>query len=110
MPGKDSAGLLHIRLEAIPAVRAAFEDALAELTPHLLRLQREATIPEPWLGDETSQAVVAHYDNRVISGAEGPLVAMRQYEQELSRILENLKAIETSYTQVEDVNAERFLA
>ncbi|HLU58249.1 MAG TPA: hypothetical protein VKZ81_22550 [Pseudonocardia sp.] len=110
MPGKDTAGLLRVRLEAVPAVRAAFEEALTELRPHLLRLQQEAIIAEAWLGDDTSKTVVAHYDSRVIAGAEGPLVAMRQYEQELTRILESLKAIETSYPQVDDANAERFLA
>ncbi|HLU58251.1 MAG TPA: hypothetical protein VKZ81_22560 [Pseudonocardia sp.] len=102
--------MLRVQLDAIPAVRAAFEEGLAELTPHLVALQDEALIRQPWLGDDTSKAVVAHYDARVISGAEGPLVAMRQYEQELLRVLDSLKAIETSYLQVEDVNAERFLA
>jgi hypothetical protein len=102
--------LLHVQPEAIPAVRAAFEDALTELRPHLLRLQQEAVIDEAWLGDDTSAAVVAHYDDRVISGPEGPLTAMRQYEQELTRILESLKAIESSYPQVDDVNAGGFRA
>jgi hypothetical protein len=99
-----------VQPEAIPAVRAAFEDALTELTPHLVLLQDEALIRQPWLGDDTSAAVVAHYDQRVIEGSEGPLAAMRQYEQELTRILESLKAIESSYPRVDDANAGGFRA
>jgi hypothetical protein len=99
-----------VQPEAIPAVRAAFEEALTELRPHLLRLQQEAVIDEAWLGDDTSAAVVAHYDKQVIGGPEGPLTAMRQYEQELTRILESLKAIESSYPRVDDANAGEFRA
>jgi hypothetical protein len=110
MPGRHPAGLLHVQLDAIPAVRVAFEEGLAEVRSHLVVLREEALIRQPWLGDDTSAAVVAHYDQRVIGGAEGPLVAMRQYEQELTRILENLKAIEASYPQADDANAGRFRA
>lgn len=110
MPGRHPAGLLHVQLDAIPAVRAAFEEGLAELTPHLVLLQDEALIRQPWLGDDTSADVVAHYDQRVIKDAQGPLAAMRQYEQELLRILDSVKAIEASYPQIDDANAGGFRA
>jgi hypothetical protein len=97
MPGRHPAGTLSVQREAIPAVRAAFEDALTELRPHLVLLQDEALIRDPWLGDSTSAAVVTHYTQRVIDGGEGPLAAMREYEMELTRILDSLKAMEDSY-------------
>ena len=110
MPGRHPAGLLHVQPEAIPAVRAAFEEGVAQVRSHLVLLQDEALIRQPWLGDDTSAAVVAHYDQRVIQDGEGPLAAMRQYEQELIRILDSLKAIESSYPRVDDANAGGFRA
>jgi hypothetical protein len=110
MPGRHPAGLLHVQPDAIPAVRAAFEDALTELTPHLLRLEQEAAIDEPWLGDATSAEVVTHYKDRVIAATEGPLAAMRAYELELTRILESLKAIEASYPRTDGEIAGGFPA
>jgi hypothetical protein len=105
MPGQHPAGLIRVERDAIPAVRAAFEEALSELRPQLLRLYREAIIPEPWLGDVTSADVVTHYKQRVIDAAEGPLGAMRAYEIELTRILQSLKAIEDGYLRSDTENA-----
>jgi hypothetical protein len=102
--------LLHVQLNAIPAIRAAFEGALSELTPHLQRLQQDAVIPKPWLGDITSAEVVTHYTERVIKADQGPLRAMLEYEAELTRILESLKATEDSYVRSEGENAEGFRA
>ena len=110
MPGRHPAGLLHVQLDAIPAVRAAFEGALSELTPHLQRLQQEALIPKPWLGDITSAEVVTHYTERVIKADQGPLRAMLEYEAELTRILESLKAIEASYPRTDGEIAGGFPA
>jgi hypothetical protein len=105
MPGRHPAGLLRVELDAIPAIRAAFEEALTELRPQLLLLQDEAMIPEPWLGDATSAEVATHYKQRVIEAAEGPLGAMRAYELELIRILDSLKAIEDGYLRADTENA-----
>lgn len=101
MPGRHPAGLLRVERDAIPAVRAAVEDGLTELTPHIRRLQDEAMIRAPWLGDKTSAEVVAHYKKFVIDGGEGPLTAMLEYQAELTRILENLKAAEDSYPRAD---------
>jgi hypothetical protein len=102
--------LLHVQRDAIPAVRAAFEEALTELRPHIRRLQDEAMIPKPWLGDITSAEVVTHYTERVIKADQGPLRAMLEYEAELTRILESLKATEDSYVRSDGENAEGFRA
>jgi hypothetical protein len=110
MPGRHPAGLLHVQRDAIPAVRAAFEEALTELRPHLQRLQQEAVIPKPWLGDITSADVVTHYTERVIKADQGPLAAMLAYQGELAKILDNLKATEDSYVRSEGENAEGFRA
>jgi hypothetical protein len=108
MPGRHPAGLLHVQPDAIPAVRAAFEEALTELTPHIRRLQDEAMIHEPWLGDVTSANVVTHYTQRVIEADQGPLAAMLEYEAELTRILDSLKAIEDGYLRGEGEIASGF--
>jgi hypothetical protein len=110
MPGRHPAGLLHVQRDAIPAVRAAFEEALTELRPHLQRLQQDAVIPKPWLGDITSADVVTHYTERVIKADQGPLTAILAYQDELTRILDNLKAMEDGYVRSDGESAERFRA
>jgi hypothetical protein len=110
MPGRHPAGLLHVQPDAIPAVRAAFEEALTELRPHIQRLQQDAVIPQPWLGDITSAEVVTHYTERVIKADQGPLAAMLAYQDELTRILDNLKAIEASYPRTDGEIAGGFPA
>jgi hypothetical protein len=101
MPGMQPPELLRVEPGAIPAVRAAFDEALAELGAHLLRLRQQAVIPEPWLADRVSVDTQVFYQQRVVESADGALAAMGAYEAELIRIRDTLKAMEDGYVRNE---------
>jgi hypothetical protein len=96
---------LRIEPAAIPAVRAAVDDALAELSPHIRRLRQQGYIPEPWLGDPISAEVASTYNRKVMEAADGPYGAMVALEAELLRIRDTLQALEDDYRRTEGDNA-----
>jgi hypothetical protein len=102
MAGGRQAVTLRVDLDALPAVKAAFDEAIAEVRSHVRRLGRAAFIPEPWLGDPTSSTTQAHYNSVVMESADGPYSAMVAYVDELVRIRANLQAMETQYLSNED--------
>jgi hypothetical protein len=105
MPGQFPPTVMRIEPSTIPAIRAAFDDALAELKPHLVRLRQEAYIPEPWLGDPVSAEVAQTYNRTVMEAADGPYAAMVALEAELLRIRDTLQAMEDDYRRTEGDNA-----
>jgi hypothetical protein len=105
MPGQFPPATLRIEPSAIPAVRTAFEDALAEVRAHLQRLRWDGHIPEPWLGDPVSAEVARVYNQTVMDAADGPYAAMVALEAELLRIRDSLQAMEDDYRRAEGDNA-----
>ncbi|OZM77302.1 WXG100 family type VII secretion target [Pseudonocardia sp. MH-G8] len=105
MPGQFPPAALRIEPSAIPAVRAAFDESLTELSRHLVRLRQEAYIREPWLGDPVSAEVVGAYNSRVMDAHDGPYAAMVALEAELLKIRESLKLMEDHYRRTEGENA-----
>ncbi|NMH81720.1 hypothetical protein HF577_32105 [Pseudonocardia xinjiangensis] len=89
----------------LPAVRAAFDEALAELTPQLVRLGIDGLIPQPWLGDPVSATVATYYQANVMDAPEGPYAALRAYEAELLKVRDNLQVLEDHYRRTEGENA-----
>jgi hypothetical protein len=104
MPGQFPPAALRIEPSAIPAVRAALDDSLVELSLHLRRLGQEAYIPEPWLGDSVSAEVADSYNLRVMDAADGPYAAMVAFEAELVRIRDSLQLMEDHYRRTEGDN------
>jgi hypothetical protein len=92
---------LNVQPEALPAVRAAFEDALTELQGQLLRLNQGGFIPRPWLLDPVSEETRVFYNTTVMEAGDGSLSALLAYQTELTRILESLKAMEDNYSRTE---------
>lgn len=105
MPGQFPPAALRIEPSAIPAVRAAFDDSLAELRPNLVRLRQEAYISEPWLGDPVSAEAASAYNVSVMDAADGPYSAMVALEAELLRIRDSLQLMEDHYRRTEGENA-----
>jgi len=105
MPGSFPPVTIRLEPQAIPAVRAAFDEALAELTHQLMRLRRDGSIPEPWLGDPISATVVDYYNEHVMAAADGPYAALRAYEVELLKVRDNLQILEDHYRRTEGENA-----
>lgn len=105
MPGTHPPVTLHLEPHALPMVRSAFEDAIAEVQAHLARLGRTGFIPEAWLGDPVSAEVQAHYNTTVMEASDGPYAALVAYEAELTRIRDNLQLMEDHYRRTEGENA-----
>ncbi|WP_433280234.1 hypothetical protein ACQPZA_11060 [Pseudonocardia xinjiangensis] len=105
MPGVYLPVTLRLEPQTIPAVRAALDDALAELRPHLMRLRRDGSIPAPWLGDPVSEQSVSYYQARVMDAPDGPYAALRAYEVELLKVRDNLQVLEDHYRRTEGENA-----
>ena len=99
---------LRVEPHAIPALRNAYEEALDQLAVQLIRLRRDGNIQEPWLGDETSQAVHETYNRMVMEAPEGPYAAMVAYQAELVRIRDQLQLMEDAYRRTEGDNSERW--
>jgi hypothetical protein len=105
MPGSYPPVTFRLEPHMLPAVRAALDDALADLRPQLVRLGNDGFIPEPWLGDPVSAAVVAYYQSNVMEASEGPYAALRAYEVELTKVRDNLQVLEDHYRRTEGENA-----
>jgi hypothetical protein len=102
MPGAHPAVTLRVDSNALPAVKAAFDEAIAEVRSHTRRLGRAALIPEPWLGDPISSSAQTHYNTVVMESSDGSYAAMTAYVNELLRIRESLQAMEDQYLGNED--------
>jgi hypothetical protein len=108
MPGRHPPVTLRLEPHAIPAVRAAFDEAIEELTSQLARMQRTAYIREPWLGDRVSAQVAEHYNRTVMDSRDGPYAALRAFETELRKVRNNLKLLEGHYRRTEGDEVARW--
>ena len=90
----------------LPALRAAFTEALERFRELLMLVRYDLDIPEPWLGDEVSIETHDYYVQRVLQGT--PYRALCNYLKELERVHDALRAAEDSYRQVEGDNAARW--
>lgn len=97
---------LRVEPHSIPQVRAAFDDAVSELTYELNQLRQNGYITEPWLGDPMSAMVQQAYNSRVMDAPDGPHHALVTYLDELRRVRDHLVAAEAEYTRAEGTNAE----
>jgi hypothetical protein len=97
---------LRLQPAAIPAIRAAFEEAIASLRCQLNRLRDEGYLREPWLGDEISAEVASFYNRRVMDSSDGPYAALVAYEAELLNVRDTLKRMEDEYRRTEGDNTQ----
>ena len=100
----------HLRLapQAIPAVRAAFDRAVALLEPELAKLGQVGVIEQAWLGDPVSEKVRVFYNERVMEAEDGPYEALLLYQKELMRVRDQLKVMEQEYQRAETENSDMF--
>src|SRR5687767_12363809 len=109
MPGQFSSDMFRVVDGQIPAVRAAVDESLNELSIQLQLLQVDGVI-QPWLGDPVSERVVMHYNARVMGvgggsaapGAPGSAYgALVAYQTELVKIKESLELMERGYVRTD---------
>ena len=97
--------LLRLQPQMIPAVRSAFSTAVDQVEAALLKLSREGYLPSPWLGDEVSSEVAAHYTNRALRDEDSSYHALQRYRAELARVHDTLQRMEDDYRRTEGDNA-----
>ncbi len=93
---------------AIPALRDAFSTALDQIDAALGELRRAGNISAPWLGDETSHTVAAHYNRRAMTDPDSSYRSLEQYRNELLRIHDTLQQMEEAYRRGEGDEAARW--
>lgn len=101
---------VHLRVtpEAIPRLRAAFENAYAMLEPEIAELGRFGVLDGAWLGDPKSAEVAAAYNAKVMHAVDGPYQALVLYKDELLRIADQLYAMEQQYRSTDEQIAGTF--
>ena len=100
--------VLRLQPHMIPTLRRTFADALAQLNNTLTGLRREGNLSAPWLGDETSKEVAAHYTSRAMDGAHSSYQILLAYRDELGRVHDTLQQMEENYRRNEGEDATRW--
>lgn len=89
--------ILHVAPEMIPALRAAFQSAIVQINEALVGLSRRGFLPVPWLGDEESREVAAHYTRQAMDGPASSYQALVAYHRELNSVHDTLQRMEDEY-------------
>ncbi len=97
--------VLRLEPHMIPALRGAFSTAVEQVEAALVQLGRAGYLPKPWLGDEVSTEVAAHYATRAMDGPGSSYQSLEQYRAELARIHDTLQQMEDHYRRTEGDNA-----
>ena len=103
--GERQQDVLRLQPHMIPAIRSAFASAVSQLNDTLTGLRREGNLSAPWLGDESSNEVAAHYADRAMNGTDSSFQAIISYRDELNRVHETLQRMEDNYRRTEGDNA-----
>ena len=99
---------LRLQPQMLPAVRAEFRAAVDQLSVALMSLKRDGPLLSPWLGDEASGEVAAHYTARALEAPDSSYAALIAYRDELTRIHDTLQQMEDHYRRTEGENAARW--
>ena len=100
--------MLRVEPSAIPALRAAFSEAVVALNDQLHRLQVDGYIPNPWLGDEVSIDIHDRYNRNVMDATDGPYAVLKAFRTELRAVRDTLQRMEDEYRRTDGENAARW--
>jgi hypothetical protein len=89
--------VLRLQPHMIPSIRAEFGAALEQLQVTLVELNQRVYLSSPWLGDEVSSEVAAHYIDRAVEGSDSSYQALISYRDELHRVHDTLQRMEDEY-------------
>jgi hypothetical protein len=92
----------------VPSLRASFSAALDQLDVALGQLRRNGLLAQPWLGDETSSEVAAHYTKRAMEAPDSSYQALQRYRAELARVHDTLQHMEEQYRSADHAAADRY--
>lgn len=99
-------GTLRVEPHALPTLRAAFDEALNMLGPHLKSMVIGARIERDWIKDEHSIGLREFYNERVMRADDGPFSALQKYMQLLHDVRSQLAVAEAEYRRVEGENSD----
>lgn len=89
--------VLRVAPTAIPKLRTEFGNAIDKLNEALSHLRRSGYLPTPWLGDEVSHAVAAHYTARAMDLPGSSYQVLVAYRDQLAGIHDTLQRMEDEY-------------
>ena len=100
--------VLYVQADMIPGLRAAFAHRnRSGSTSRSPKLSRNGYLPQPWLGDETSTEVAAHYTRRAMEAPDSSYRSLQQYRAELGRVHDTLQRMEDQYLGADQRAADR---
>ena len=91
----------------IPAFRASVASPSITHAPSSTS-GRSPPTSRPWMGDEVSGEVAAHYTVRAVDGPSPPTGSLVAYRDELTRVHDTLQQMEDDYRRTEGDNAARW--
>jgi hypothetical protein len=97
--------VMRLQPHMIPALRAEIHKALEQLHVAVFGLNQRGYLPNPWLGDEVSREVAAHYTLRAMNGPESSYQSLVAYRDEVARVHDTLQRMEDDYRRTEGDNA-----
>jgi len=100
--------VLRLQPHMIATLRATFSAALDELDAALGQLRRNGFLAQPWLGDEASGEVAAHYTRRAMEAPDSSYRSLQQYRAELSHVHDTLQRMEEQYRGADQGAADRY--
>jgi hypothetical protein len=98
MPGSHPPVTLRLEPHMLPVVRAAFDDALAELRPQLIRVGQTGYV-------QATTTAHSPRSDRLRTRTVAPYAALVAYEAELLKVRDNLQVLEGHYRRTEVENA-----
>jgi len=97
---------LQVAPHALPALRAAFEEAAHMIHEHIIEMRSTGRLNGKWLGDPSSEDLRTFYNANVMDAPDGPFQAMTKYRDTLRAIRDQLAAAEAEYRRVEGENSD----
>ena len=97
---------LRLEPHMLPALVAAYDRAVTEITTAARRSQRRGRLPRPWTDDAVAVEVAQAYNELAMDGPRSAYAALRLYEKELIATRDQLRQMEADYRRVEGDNAE----
>ena len=97
--------VLRLEPHMLPPLRITLQDAIAQVHDALVGLERDGYILQPWLGDEVSVEVTAHYTQQAMDGPASSYGSLLAYRDELTRVHDTLQQMEDDYRRREGDNA-----
>lgn len=100
--------VLRLQPHMIPALRATFQSAMNQVTDAASTLRRDGNLSQPWLGDEVSAEVAAHYTRRALDDSDSSYQALVAYLDELRRVHDTLAHMEAEYRRTDGDDATQW--